>query len=580
MNRYDMTSLINACPVPAIVFRKVGNTVVLDDWNQAAFDMTRGQITKCRGNAEELDFLGRSPEILEDLKKSLNQKKTFRKKHSVYTGDSGRMADCLVHYVFISEGKVEVFLFDLTGKEDYEKTILFGRETLNLLAEHYDFMLITYDRQARVRYFFGPAHFGIIPQKVIGKKAGEILGNGDGKPIESIVRKVFSAGVRVDRENRYIRNGKEFWTNESYYPMSGGEKEGIRFVGSICRDISEFRNLKNNCEKNEQRYHEVFRRIKDGICYCEVDSGHKGKKNVVIRDFNPAFGELLGLSGEVLTGKKLQDILPEMARFQFDDNELSGPFEFSRPALGKFLHARIHSLERDGFILILEDVTEKKNAEEQILNSERKYREITDLIRIIILETDLEMNILYSNLYASMKLFGRSYRPAEKMNLIDLIEPGDRAKFQKNFRDIVTGSDSEMKAFHLRNSKGVRMFALSNAVQILNGNEVTGVRIAIFELNEIAETIVFPDNELNRKYGLSKREADVLFSLVSGLTDQDIAEKLFISKPTVRFHITNLYNKLGVNKKKELLEFMKNNFVKKLGYENMLIYILNSFLKE
>jgi len=48
-------------------------------------------------------------------------------------------------------------------------------------------------------------------------------------------------------------------------------------------------------------------------------------------------------------------------------------------------------------------------------------------------------------------------------------------------------------------------------------------------------------------YGLTEREKEILQHLISGLTKQQIAEKLFLSFHTVNTHIKNIYNKLHVN---------------------------------
>lgn len=52
-----------------------------------------------------------------------------------------------------------------------------------------------------------------------------------------------------------------------------------------------------------------------------------------------------------------------------------------------------------------------------------------------------------------------------------------------------------------------------------------------------------------RSIALTKREIEVLQSLVSGLIDKQIADKLFISEHTVRSHIKNIYRKMGVSSK-------------------------------
>lgn len=47
--------------------------------------------------------------------------------------------------------------------------------------------------------------------------------------------------------------------------------------------------------------------------------------------------------------------------------------------------------------------------------------------------------------------------------------------------------------------------------------------------------------------GLTPREVEVLRLVAEGLTDADVAERLFLSPRTVSTHLTSVYNKLGVN---------------------------------
>ena len=50
---------------------------------------------------------------------------------------------------------------------------------------------------------------------------------------------------------------------------------------------------------------------------------------------------------------------------------------------------------------------------------------------------------------------------------------------------------------------------------------------------------------------LSKREIEVLQCLIDGLSYRDIADKLFLSVHTVRFHLHNIYDKLHVSSRAE-----------------------------
>ncbi|WP_165062580.1 helix-turn-helix transcriptional regulator [Adlercreutzia sp. ZJ154] len=55
-------------------------------------------------------------------------------------------------------------------------------------------------------------------------------------------------------------------------------------------------------------------------------------------------------------------------------------------------------------------------------------------------------------------------------------------------------------------------------------------------------------------YDLSKREQEILHLLLAGHTMSVIADKLFISKNTVKSHYYHMYRKLGVNSKQEVID--------------------------
>jgi len=53
---------------------------------------------------------------------------------------------------------------------------------------------------------------------------------------------------------------------------------------------------------------------------------------------------------------------------------------------------------------------------------------------------------------------------------------------------------------------------------------------------------------------LTEREAEVLQLLATHLTSTEIAERLHISPHTARYHIKNIYGKLGVHRRTEAVE--------------------------
>jgi len=51
--------------------------------------------------------------------------------------------------------------------------------------------------------------------------------------------------------------------------------------------------------------------------------------------------------------------------------------------------------------------------------------------------------------------------------------------------------------------------------------------------------------------GLSKRELSVLEALEPGASNREIAKRLFLAEQTVKFHLTNIFRKLGVSTRTE-----------------------------
>lgn len=57
-----------------------------------------------------------------------------------------------------------------------------------------------------------------------------------------------------------------------------------------------------------------------------------------------------------------------------------------------------------------------------------------------------------------------------------------------------------------------------------------------------------------QKLGLSSREMEVLELMAQGLSNQEIADKLFLSVPTVKTHSSNLFFKLNVKRRTQAVE--------------------------
>lgn len=62
----------------------------------------------------------------------------------------------------------------------------------------------------------------------------------------------------------------------------------------------------------------------------------------------------------------------------------------------------------------------------------------------------------------------------------------------------------------------------------------------------LANSIHIAFFEARKKFNLTEREMDALQYITEGLTNSQIAEKMYVSINTIKYHTRNIYAKLGI----------------------------------
>ena len=92
--------------------------------------------------------------------------------------------------------------------------------------------------------------------------------------------------------------------------------------------------------------------------------------------------------------------------------------------------------------------------------------------------------------------------------------------------------------------------ALSYLLKNVSADELAGAIRAAYAgrptlAPEAAEVLIKAATESPEEDGLTRRELEILELMVGGLSNPDIAEKLFVSRSTIKFHVSNILMKLG-----------------------------------
>ncbi len=77
--------------------------------------------------------------------------------------------------------------------------------------------------------------------------------------------------------------------------------------------------------------------------------------------------------------------------------------------------------------------------------------------------------------------------------------------------------------------------------------------IVIVEKEVTYDNFIFNDKECLRR-NISKRELEVLSLLADGLSNAEIAERLFVSMNNVKTHVSKLLEKLEVSRRKQAID--------------------------
>lgn len=67
----------------------------------------------------------------------------------------------------------------------------------------------------------------------------------------------------------------------------------------------------------------------------------------------------------------------------------------------------------------------------------------------------------------------------------------------------------------------------------------------------------------DKNFGLTRRELEIVATIVAGYTNRDIAQKFSLSEDTVKHHLTHIFDKLGVSSRLELAMFAVNHRIVK-----------------
>ena len=91
------------------------------------------------------------------------------------------------------------------------------------------------------------------------------------------------------------------------------------------------------------------------------------------------------------------------------------------------------------------------------------------------------------------------------------------------------------------------------------GLKLTGTRqrIIVKEVPVPARKTFVPDERKREDLGITRRELEILELIAQGMSNREIAEKLYVSENTVKTHSSRVFDKLGAKRRTQAVQLGK-----------------------
>ncbi|UCC13036.1 MAG: PAS domain S-box protein [candidate division WOR-3 bacterium] len=315
--------------------------------------------------------------------------------------------------------------------------------------------------------------------------------------------------------------------------IKGRNQESL--IISIGRDITERKKAEEALRESEERFEGFFEQSQIGMGIYD--------ENGSLLNINPACLDIFGIPSksevkgfelfkdpnitkERIAKLKAGNIIRYEAIFDFELVKKRNLYKTNKsgmiwtnvvitPVLKEGLKKPI------GYVGQVYDVTERKRAEEALLESEEKYRDMTNLLPEGVYEIDINGKFVYANEKA-LELAGYSRKDLDKgVNAMDVFIPDDRKRVRTNMERILKGKDIGPQEYTALRKDGSSYPVLIHSTAILRDGKTIGLRGIMVDITErkYAEKALKESEDKYRSLFELAPEAMVLLALDGTILD-------------------------------------------------------------
>lgn len=255
-------------------------------------------------------------------------------------------------------------------------------------------------------------------------------------------------------------------------------------------DITEKKKMEEALQASEEKYRLLIENVGQAIFVAQ---------DGVITFANPAMMELSGFSRDTLINQPfITFIHPDDRQMVIENHlkrlrgqELPSRYHFrvidnsSRVLWVELSTVLVNWGGRPATLNFINDITERREAEEVLKESERKYREFAEFLPQMVFELDSKGNITFANEHA-FEIFGYNKKDIERgLQALQILVPEDRKRAARNINNLLQEKGTETgNEYTAMRKDGTTLPVIIYATPIINKETPTGLRGIIIDMTE------------------------------------------------------------------------------------------------
>jgi PAS domain S-box-containing protein len=430
-------------------------------------------------------------------------------------------------------------------------------QTLSLVADHAEDLIFVFDEGLTVRYLNTQAAetFGREPGEIIGKPLAELFPPNTFDILKEDFRLTFQLGRPRSFEEKILFPRQELWLEARLTPVMDETGTPVAVLG-IARDVSQ-REQREALITNAKR---EWERAVDTMNYlvAVVNSQHR------ITRVNKAMADRMGMTVREAVGLPCYEHLhgsigplPSCPMLQSLTNGHEYTEGFCDTWLGGNYQVHVSSLrDRDGQLIGCIYIAREVSERERAIEADKKSQEYMKLLfkhaEHIVSVQDRDGRYVFFHAFPE---YGLCASDVIGKTPFDFFDPARASQMvERVMRTAASGQGNSQLNELNWNGEVLRFFEQTTPIK----DGADGIQRVVTIAKRVSERKRGgdePQTLAEGVHGLTRREAEILKLIASGLSNRQIAGELFISVKTVATHRARIMNKLDVHKTSALVKY-------------------------